>query len=84
MPEEAIQKIKEQLARIEVLLENMSTNCDLKLQVEDEKMKNLKIQLENQETRIISLENANKWLIRTTIGAMITSFIAILFHFFSV
>ena len=69
-----IQDIRERLIKIETLLENYNKNTDLKLNSFAEK-------LAVANHRIADLEDNNKWLWRTTFGAIITSAIAILFKF---
>lgn len=39
----------------------------------------LKGEVKNQENRISDLEDSNKWLFRTTVGAVIVSIVAIVF-----
>ena len=72
--EKDIQDIRERLIKIETLLENYNKNTDLKLNTFSEK-------LAVANHRISNLEDNNKWLWRTTFGAIITSAIAILFKF---
>ena len=72
--EKDIQDIRERLIKIETMLENYNKNTDLKLSSVEEK-----IAVANH--RIADLEDSNKWLWRTTLGAIITGAIAILFRF---
>lgn len=74
MADETLQDVKERLVRIEVLLENMTKNNDLKLANIDEKIK-------VANNRITDLENSNTWLWRTIAGALISSIIAFLIKF---
>ena len=68
--EKDIQDIRERLIKIETMLENYNKNTDLKLSSVEEK-----IAVANH--RIADLEDSNKWLWRTALGAII----AILFRF---
>lgn len=68
---ETIQDIKERLVKIEVLLENMVSANDLKMNALEEKIK-----VANH--RITNLEETNKWLWRTVGGAFIAGGISIL------
>lgn len=71
MADETLQDVKERLVRIEVLLENMTKNSELKLEnIED------KIKVANN--RITDLENSNTWLWRAIAGALISAVIALL------
>ena len=72
--EKDVQEIRERLIKIETLLENYNKNTDLKLSSVSEK-----IAVANH--RIADLEDSNKWLWRTALGAIITGAIAILFRF---
>lgn len=72
--EKDIQDIRERLIKIETMLENYNKNTDLKLSSVEEK-----IAVANH--RIADLEDSNKWLWRTALGAIITGSIAILFRF---
>lgn len=55
MYDDALQEVRERLIKIEVLLENMSQNNDLKLNTVEEKIK-------VANNRILDLENSNIWL----------------------
>ena len=74
--EKDVQDIRERLIKIETMLENYNKNTDLKLSSVEEK-----IAVANH--RIADLEDSNKWLWRTALGAIITGAIAILFRFIS-
>lgn len=71
MNDDALQEVRERLIKIEVLLENMSQNNDLKLETVEEKIK-------MSNTRISDLENSNTWLWRAIAGALISSVVAFL------
>ena len=71
MSDEALQEVRERLIKIEVLLETMSKNNDLKLENIEEKIK-------VANNRILDLENSNTWLWRAIAGALISSVIAFL------
>lgn len=71
MTDDALQEVRERLIKIEVLLENMSQNNDLKLETIEEKIK-------VANNRITDLENSNTWLWRTIAGALISAVIAFL------
>ena len=53
--EDAIQEVREKLVRIEVLLENINTNNNLKTELIEEKIK-------VANNRITDLENSNTWI----------------------
>lgn len=72
MSEENVLDVKERLARIEVLLTGIDEKIKLKQETTDEKIK-----VANH--RIQDLEDTNKWLSRTSIGALITGFVGLLF-----
>ena len=69
--EDAIQEVREKLVRIEVLLENINTNNNLKTELIEEKIK-------VANNRITDLENSNTWIWRVIAGALISSVIAFL------
>lgn len=71
MADETMQEVRERLIKIEVLLENMSQNNDLKLETIEEKIK-------VANNRISDLENSNTWLWRAIAGALISTVIAFL------
>lgn len=71
MSEDALQEVRERLIKIEVLLENMSQNNNLKDELLEEKIK-------VANNRICDLENSNTWLWRAIAGALISSVIAFL------
>ena len=71
MTYDALQEVRERLIKIEVLLENMSQNNDLKLETVEEKIK-------VANNRISDLENSNTWLWRAIAGALISAVIAFL------
>ena len=72
--EKDVQDIRERLIKIETMLENYNKNTDLKLSSVEEK-----IAVANH--RIADLEDSNKWLWRTAVGALIAGAIGILFRF---
>ena len=74
MTDDALQEVRERLIKIEVLLENMSQNNDLKLETVEEKIK-------VANNRITDLENSNTWLWRAIAGALISAVIAFLIKF---
>lgn len=69
--EDAIQEVREKLVRIEVLLENINTNNNLKTELIEEKIK-------VANNRITDLENSDTWIWRAIAGALISSVIAFL------
>ena len=69
--EDAIQEVREKLVLIEVLLENINTNNNLKTELIEEKIK-------VANNRITDLENSNTWIWRAIAGALISSVIAFL------
>lgn len=71
MADETMQEVRERLIKIEVLLETMSKNNDLKLETIEEKIK-------VANNRITDLENSNTWLWRAIAGALISTVIAFL------
>ena len=71
MADETIQEVRERLIKIEVLLETMTKNNDLKLETIEEKIK-------VANNRIADLENSNTWLWRAIAGALISTVIAFL------
>ncbi|WP_343348634.1 hemolysin XhlA family protein [Terrisporobacter petrolearius] len=71
MSDDALQEVRERLIKIEVLLENMSQNNNLKDELLEEKIK-------VANNRISDLENSNTWLWRAIAGALISSVIAFL------
>ncbi|MDY3372364.1 MAG: hemolysin XhlA family protein [Terrisporobacter othiniensis] len=71
MYDNPLQEVRERLIKIEVLLENISQNNDLKLETVEEKIK-------VANNRISDLENSNTWLWRAIVGALISSAIAFL------
>lgn len=74
MEDKVIYEIREMVVKISTNLENVVENTDLKLQIQDEKIK-----VANK--RIGDLENANTWLWRTCIGAIITALISLIIKF---
>lgn len=72
--EKDYQEIRERLIKIETLLENYNKNTDLKLNLLQEKIFDL-------NHRIDDLEDNNKWLWRTFVGAIITGLVAIGLNF---
>lgn len=71
MSDDALQEVRERLIKIEVLLENMSKNNELKSEIIEEKIK-------VANNRISDLESSNTWLWRAIAGALISSVIAFL------
>ena len=71
MSDDALQEVRERLIKIEVLLENMSQNNNLKDELLEEKIK-------VANNRISDLENSNTWIWRAIAGALIGSVIAFL------
>lgn len=74
MSEDSTKDILQRLTKIETLLEKMNETEDLKNKALQEK-----IDVANH--RISDLEDAQKWLQRTVLGAIITGAIALLFAF---
>ena len=81
MAEDTIQDIVQRLTKIETLLENMTQAEDLKNQILEEKIKANENKIKVANNRIADLEDSNKWLIRLTIGGLITGAIGLLFAF---
>ena len=71
MTDDTLQEVRERLIKIEVLLENMNKNNELKNEIIEEKIK-------VANNRISDLENSNTWLWRAIAGALISSVIAFL------
>lgn len=71
MSDDALQEVRERLIKIEVLLENMSQNNNLKDELLEEKIK-------VANNRISDLENSNTWIWRAIAGALFSSVIAFL------
>ncbi len=71
MADETMQEVRERLIKIEVLLETMTKNNDLKLETIEEKIK-------VANNRISDLENSNTWVWRAIAGALISTVIAFL------
>lgn len=69
---DGVQEIKERLLKIEMLLENVVSTNELKLQGIEEKIK-----VSNH--RINDLEETIKWIWRTVIGAVATGAITVIF-----
>lgn len=74
MADDTLQEVRERLIKIEVLLENMNKNSELKNEILEEKIK-------VANNRISDLENSNTWLWRAIAGALISSVIAFLIKF---
>ena len=70
--QETLQEIKQELERVKTLLEELPTTVDLKLKVYDER-----VNVANH--RIADLEEANKWLRRAIVGAIIVGVVAMYF-----
>ena len=64
MADDTLQEVRERLIKIEVLLENMNKNSELKNEILEEKIK-------VANNRISDLENSNTWLWRAIAGALI-------------
>lgn len=71
MVDDTLQEVRERLIKIEVLLENISKNHELKNEIIEEKIK-------VANNRISDLENSNTWLWRAIAGALISSVVAFL------
>ena len=71
MVDDTLQEVRERLIKIEVLLENISKNHELKNEIIEEKIK-------VANNRISDLENSNTWLWRAIAGALINSVVAFL------
>ena len=74
MVDDTLQEVRERLIKIEVLLENISKNHELKNEIIEEKIK-------VANNRISDLENSNTWLLRAIAGALISAVIAFLIKF---
>ena len=74
MVDDTLQEVRERLIKIEVLLENISKNHELKNEIIEEKIK-------VANNRISDLENYNTWLWRAIAGALISAVIAFLIKF---
>lgn len=74
MVDDTLQEVRERLIKIEVLLENISKNHELKNEIIEEKIK-------VANNRISDLENSNTWLWRAIVGALISAVIAFLIKF---
>ena len=74
MVDDTLQEVRERLIKIEILLENISKNNELKNEILEEKIK-------VANNRISDLENSNTWLWRSIAGALISSVIALLIKF---
>ena len=74
MVDDTLQEVRERLIKIEVLLENISKNHELKNEIIEEKIK-------VANNRISDLENSNTWLWRAIAGALISTVIAFLINF---
>ena len=71
MADDTLQEVRERLIKIEVLLETMNKNNELKNEILEEKIK-------VANNRISDLENSNTWLWRAIAGALISSVFAFL------
>ena len=74
MADDTLQEVRERLIKIEVLLETMNKNNELKNEILEEKIK-------VANNRISDLENSNTWLWRAIAGALISAVIAFLIKF---
>ena len=70
--QEVLQDIRESIASIKSIIENIMPTVDLKLETIEEKLK-----VANH--RITDLEDQNKWLWRTLVGAVIVGVVAMYF-----
>ncbi|MEW8993138.1 hemolysin XhlA family protein [Clostridium sp.] len=71
---DAIQEVRESLIEIKGLLKNMNDTNELKL-------KNFEERIKGANNRISDLEDANRWLWRVVVGALISAAIAFLINF---
>lgn len=71
MEDKIIYEIRENVVKINAMLESMAVNTDLKLEIQEEKIK-------VANNRICDLEEANKWLWRTCGSAIIVALISII------
>ena len=71
MVDDTLQEVRERLIKIEILLENISKNNELKNEILEEKIK-------VANSRISDLENSNTWLWRAIAGSLISAVIAFL------
>lgn len=71
MVDDTLQEVRERLIKIEILLENINKNNELKNEILEEKIK-------VANSRISDLENSNTWLWRAIAGALISAVIALL------
>ena len=71
-------EVLERLAKIEAKLDGFDAAKKKTYENENEIIR-LKDDVKNQGDRIIKLEDSNKWLHRTTAGAVIGSLVAIVF-----
>jgi len=71
---DAIQEVRESLIEIKGLLKNMNDTDELKLKNFEEKIK-------VANNRISDLEDANRWLWKAVVGALISAAIAFLVNF---
>lgn len=71
--QDVLQEIRESIASIKAIIENIMPTVDLKLQTVEEKLK-----VANH--RIDDLEDQNKWLWRCVAGAIIAGVIAMYFR----
>ena len=71
MVDDTLQEVRERLIKIEILLENISKNNELKNEILEEKIK-------VANSRISDLENSNTWLWREIAGSLISAVIALL------
>ena len=71
-------EVLDRLTKIEVKLESFNAAKAKTYENENEIIR-LKDEVKNQSDRIIKLEDSNKWLHRTTAGAVIGSLVAIVF-----
>ena len=71
MVDDTLQEVRERLIKIEILLENISKNNELKNEILEEKIK-------VANNRISDLEDSNTWLWRAIAGSSISAVIALL------
>ena len=70
MVDDTLQEVRERLIKIEVLLENMSKNNELKNEILEEKIK-------VANNRISDLENSKTMLLSSIAGSLITAYVAL-------
>ena len=71
-------EVLDRLTKIEAKLDSFD-NAKKKTYENENEIIRLKDEVNNQGDRIVKLEDSNKWLHRTTVGAVIGSLVAIVF-----